>query len=142
MGLSAFRNIEPDVLKGLGSGQKVGLGVHNSLLQMGGSAFGYGSASAWGAGAGAAYGAIDGGLSYDGSILGGAFHGAMLGAAGGAGLKFASETYAKGAVLNEFATGSVESGFTNAWRSTNSKFAKNGGGVMNPFQTSAFKGGW
>ena len=141
MGLSAFRNIEPDFVKGLSSGQKVGLGIHNSLLQMGDSAFGYGSASAWGAGAGAVYGAIDGGLSYDGSILGGAFHGAMLGAAGGAGLKFASETYAKGAVGSNWAT---ESGgaFRNAWSPTGSAFRNDKGAQMGAFQMSAFKGGW
>lgn len=140
MGLSAFKNINKDLVDGLSSsGQKVGLGIHNSLLQMGNTT--YSTAGAWGAGIGAAYGAIDGGLSYDGSILGGAFHGAMLGGAAGAGLRFAGETYGNGAISSEFASGKLGS-FANAWTPTGSAFRNSEGKQMGAFQTSAFKGGW
>lgn len=140
MGLSAFKNINKDVLDGLSSsGQKIGLGVHNSLLQMGNTT--YGAAGAWGAGIGAAYGAVDGGLSYDGSILGGAFHGAMLGGAAGAGLRFAGETYGLGSVKSGFASGKVGS-FANSWTSTGTAFRNSEGAQMGALQMSAFKGGW
>jgi hypothetical protein len=95
LGLSAFKGVE-DIAAGLKGGEKMSLGVHNSLRQIA-NVSGYSTPAAWGAGLGAAYGGFDGMTSYDGSIIGGAFHGAMLGAAGGAGLKFAADSYAVGA---------------------------------------------
>ena len=85
LGLSAFKGVE-DIAAGLKGGEKISLGVHNSLRQIA-NVSGYSTPTAWGAGLGAAYGGFDGMTSYDGSIIGGAFHGAMLGAAGGAGLQ-------------------------------------------------------
>ena len=95
LGLSAFKGVE-DIAAGLKGGEKMSLGVHNSLRQIA-NVSGYSTPTAFGAGLGAAYGGFDGMTSYDGSIIGGAFHGAMLGAAGGAGLKFAADSYAVGA---------------------------------------------
>lgn len=95
LGLSAFKGVE-DIAAGLKGGEKMSLGVHNSLRQIA-NVSGYSTPTAWGAGLGAVYGGFDGMTSYDGSIIGGAFHGAMLGAAGGAGLKFAADSYAVGA---------------------------------------------
>lgn len=137
---SAFKGIEKGVIDSVSSGQKLSLGLHNSLLQAG-NVSNYGNAALMGMGAGAAYGAVDGAFSYDGSILGGAFHGAILGGIGGAGLKFAGETYGKGAVNSKFASGNVGS-FKSEWNTTNSAFKNAEGKQMSAFQTGAFKGGW
>lgn len=69
--------------------------AHNTLGQIASNS--YVASTAWGAGIGASVGAVNGYLSYDDTLLGGATHGAMLGAAGGAGMRLASEVYAKGA---------------------------------------------
>ncbi len=140
LGFNAFKGVE-SISKNLSStGDKVSLGVHNSLLQLG-NVSGFGTPAMYGAGAGAIYGAANGAFSYDGSILGGAFHGAMLGGVGGAGLKFAADTYGMGAVKSKFASGSLGS-FKNEWNSTGSAFKNSEGNHMSAFQTSAFKGGW
>lgn len=139
MNLSVFKGINQGLVDSLDStGQKMSLGIHNSLLQLGGIS--YTNSTLGGIGAGAIYGAANGAFSYDGSILGGAFHGAMLGGVGGAGLRLAAETYSKGAVKSKFAT---ESGgvFSNAWNKS-STFHNKDGELMGAFQTSAFKGGW
>lgn len=139
-GFSAFKGVE-DLAKDLGTTTEKGsLGIHNSLLQLG-NVSGIMTPAAYGAGAGAAYGAINGALSYDGSILGGAFHGAMLGGVGGVGAKFAANTYSKGAVKSGFASGS-EGSYANAWNTTHTAFKSSEGKQMGAFQSNAFKGGW
>lgn len=140
LGFSAFKGVE-DIASGLTTkSDKISLGIHNSLLQLG-NVSGFGTPAMYGAGAGAAYGAANGAFSYDGSILGGAFHGAMLGGVGGAGLKFAADTYALGAVKSKYASGSLGS-FKNEWSPTGSAFKNSEGNQMGAFQSSAFKGGW
>ena len=86
--------------------------------------------------------------SYDGSIIGGAFHGAMLGAAGGAGLKFAADSYAAGAVSGfkvktaggedtlRGMTGSAGN-YTNAWKSSGG-LANEKGEAFRAFQWGYF----
>ena len=116
MGFNPFKNsnIPKEALKDLSGGEYLGLAAHNSLLQTANSSFG--SSVAWGAGVGAAYGAVDGGLSYDGSIVGGAFHGAMLGSVGGAAIKYAADNYAKGALHTAVDTASIQNNLiTNSW---------------------------
>lgn len=141
LGFSAFKGIERGVMDGLETtGQKLSLGAHNSMLQLGNVA-GYSNPAMAGAGIGAAYGALNGAFSYDGSVLGGAFHGAMLGGIGGAGGKFAAETYGKGAVKSGFASGK-EGTFANAWEVGGAAFKSSDGKQMGAFQTSAFKNGW
>lgn len=141
LGFNAFKGINRGVMDGLeGSGQKISLGIHNSLLQLG-NVSGFSNPAMVGAGAGAAYGALNGAFGYDGSVLGGAFHGAVLGGVGGAGLKFAADTYAKGAVKSNFAK-ETNGVFTNAWEVGNSAFKSTEGKQMGAFQTSAFKNGW
>ena len=137
---NAFKGIDKGFVEGLGSGQKISLGVHNSLLQLGNSS-GFSNSMMTGAGAGAIYGGVNGAFSYDGSILGGAFHGAMLGGVGGAGLKFAADTYARGAIGSGFASG-AKGTFKNEWNTTGSAFKSAEGEQMGAFQTSAFKNGW
>lgn len=125
LGFDAFRGVTMggDAIKALKGGEKISLGAHNSLLQLS-NVSGYTNPTAWGAAAGAAYGAADGAFSYDGSFFGGAFHGAMLGATAGAGLKFAANTYAKGAAegikleSGAFRGASLDNtsgAFSNAW---------------------------
>lgn len=146
LGLSAFKGVE-DIAAGLKGGEKISLGVHNSLRQIA-NVGNYTTPTAWGAGLGAAYGGFDGMTSYDGSILGGAFHGAMLGAAGGAGLKFAADSYAAGAVKGfnvKTATGEaklsgMEGGignYTNAWKSSGG-LANEKGEAFRAFQWGYF----
>lgn len=141
LGFNAFKGIDRGVMEGLEStGQKVSLGAHNSLLQLG-NVSGYSNPAMVGAGIGAAYGALNGAFGYDGSILGGAFHGAMLGGVGGAGARFAAETYSKGAVKTGFASGK-EGSFANAWEVGGKAFKTAEGKQMGAFQTSAFGRGW
>lgn len=138
---NAFKGIDRGVMDSLeNTSQKLSLGAHNSLLQLGNVA-GYSNPAMVGAGVGAAYGAIDGAFGYDGSLLGGAFHGAMLGGVGGAGLKLAANTYGKGAASSGFATGK-EGTFANAWNTTKPAFKTAEGNQMGAFQTSAFGRGW
>lgn len=140
LGFSAFKGIEKGTVDALSSGQQMSLGLHNSLLQLG-NVSSFSSPALYGAGAGAAYGALDGAFSYDGSVVGGAFHGAMLGGVGGTGLKFAANTYGKGALKSKFASGELGS-LKNEWNTTGSAFKTSEGKQMGAFQTSAFKGGW
>ena len=146
LGLSAFKGVE-DIAAGLKGGEKMSLGVHNSLRQIA-NVSGYSTPTAWGAGLGAAYGGFDGMTSYDGSIIGGAFHGAMLGAAGGAGLKFAADSYAAGAVSGfKVKTASGEDtlrgmtgtagNYTNAWKSSGG-LANEKGEAFRAFQWGYF----
>lgn len=140
IGFNAFKGIDKALVDGLSSnGEKISLGMHNSLLQLGSNS--YTNAALGGIGAGAIYGAANGAFSYDGSIFGGAFHGAVLGGVGGAGLRFAAETYSKGAVKSGFAS-SKGNVFSNEWDGVKSAFKDKEGNVMGAFQTSAFKGGW
>lgn len=90
--INPFGRIET---KGAFSGAKLSMGLHDTLLQTG--SVGLGASAAWGAGIGATAGGINGAMSYDGSFLGGAVHGAMVGSIGGMGARFAANTYAKGA---------------------------------------------
>lgn len=138
---SAFKNVESSVLEGLSGSEKLSLGIHNSLLQMG-NVSSYTNASLAGAGAGAVYGALNGAFSYDGSILGGAFHGAMLGGVGGAGLKFGANTYAQGAkgLTGAFGKDGTVGSLRSTW--TKGAFKDSEGNSLSAFQTSAFKNGW
>lgn len=153
MGFNAFRDvaIKDAGVKALDStGAKLSLGVHNSMLQLA-NVSGWTTPAMYGAGAGAAYGAIDGAFSYDGSIMGGAFHGAMLGAAGGTGLKFAADTYARGAVKGfkpfddatsafTTASGGGKNKFQDAWSNTNT--AGRDGERLSAFQWGNFGAGF
>lgn len=140
LGFSAFKGVEKGMVDSLSSGQQISLGLHNSLLQLG-NVSSFSTPALYGAGAGAAYGALDGAFSYDGSVVGGAFHGAMLGGVGGAGLKFAANTYGKGAAKSGFASGELGS-LKNEWNVSSSAFKNSEGKQMGAFQSSAFKGGW
>ena len=142
LGFSAFKNagIDAGSLKG---GEQLSLGIHNSLLQLANTSS-FKSPAAYGAGLGAAYGAADGAFSYDGSIMGGAFHGAMLGGVGGVGLKQAANTYGKGALELGTATGisatnGLKGSFKNSWKSG---YTDSEGALSGAFQTSAFSKGW
>lgn len=152
MGFNAFRGsgLSDGFIKGMNSGEKLSLGAHNSMLQLA-NVSGWSTPAMYGAGAGAAYGALDGAFSYDGSILGGAFHGAMLGGVGATGLKFAANTYAKGAV-NGFkpfeeagskfvsASGGKDGAkFANAWKGNT---AGRDGEQLGAFQWGNFGAGW
>lgn len=101
--ISPFGRIET---KSAFNGAKVSMGLHDTLLQAGSVSLG--GAAAWGAGVGATIGGVNGAMSYDGSFLGGAIHGGMVGAVGGMGTRFAANTYAKGAFNG--AAGSVVNG--------------------------------
>lgn len=92
--INPFKGVE-SAWRSLDGKNALSLGAHNTIKQA--SQMSYGSASAWGAGIGAAYGGVEGALSYDGSFLGGAFHGGMVGAVGGVGLRGAAGLYNKGA---------------------------------------------
>ena len=153
MSFNAFRGvaIKDAGVKALDStGAKLSLGAHNSMLQLA-NVSGWSTPAMYGAGAGAAYGALNGAFSYDGSIMGGAFHGAMLGGVGGAGLKFAADTYAKGAVKGfkpfdeatsafTTATGGGGKKFADAWSATNT--AGRDGERLSAFQWGNFGAGW
>lgn len=153
MGFNAFRGVAigDAGVKALDStGAKLSLGAHNSMLQLA-NVSSWTTPAMYGAGAGAAYGALDGAFSYDGSIMGGAFHGAMLGGVGGAGLKFAADTYAKGAVKGfkpfdeatsafTTATGGGSKKFADAWSATNT--AGRDGERLSAFQWGNFGAGW
>ena len=143
LGLSAFKGVE-DIAAGLKGGEKMSLGVHNSLRQIA-NVSGYSTPTAFGAGLGAAYGGFDGMTSYDGSIIGGAFHGAMLGAAGGAGLKFAADSYAVGAAKGfNVKTNNGEqllrgmNGSEGAWSHSNSGLSDEKGKAFRSFQWGYF----
>lgn len=139
MGISAFRGISKSTTDGLGMGSFASLGAHNSLLQIGGSA--WGSSAAWGAGLGAGYGALDGAFSYDGSIMGGAFHGAIMGAGAGLATRAAAGAYSKGAADSAFGTASFNKNtgaFKNEW---SSGYTRNGD-TASAFQWGAFSRGW
>lgn len=153
MGFNAFRGVAigDAGVKALDStGAKLSLGAHNSMLQLA-NVSSWTTPAMYGAGAGAAYGALDGAFSYDGSIMGGAFHGAMLGGVGGAGLKFAADTYAKGAVKGfkpfdeatsafTTATGGGSKKFADAWSATNT--AGRDGERLSAFQWGNFGAGF
>ena len=78
----------------LHSGDAISAFSNNALVGVG--SMGYGGAAMAGAGIGAVAGGINGGMSYDGTLMGGAFRGAAMGAGGGAAFRFAGGTYLKG----------------------------------------------
>ena len=89
-----------------------GAGAHNTMIQS--AAASLGTHAAWGAGVGATYGGIEGAISYDGSFLGGAVHGAMVGGVGGAAFKGLTGLYTKGAGAT--AGQAYKQGETFAWK--------------------------
>lgn len=98
LGFRAFSTVEKSVVDSIKSPWQKGLlGAHDAALQVGNMA-GYSKPMVIGGMVGSGVGAADGAFSYDSSILGGAFRGAVLGTIGGAGLKFAANSYASGAV--------------------------------------------
>lgn len=146
MGFNAFRNVDKSIYENIGSGGKISLGAHNSLLQLANTSS-FSSPAMYGAGLGAAYGALDGAFSYDGSMVGGAFHGAMLGAVGGVGAKFAADTYGRGALSSGFATGKAGGAgargtLKSAWSDGGAAFKNSEGQNLGAFQWSAFSKGW